>query len=118
VPIGTCDPASRGDAYNQVAEEVPLPNGSGSVLIDGRWDWDGVSVRPNCDGPVNFLRTRNTGTMPAWANLPNKKRGNPWVQIDPGTDVTIVAKGTLANLGLSNYTDLLAVGFQFTDPAV
>lgn len=118
MPLGTCDPASRGDAYNQLAEEVPLPNESGSVLIDIHYGWDGTSTRPNCDGPVSFIRTRNTGTQTAWANLPNKKKGSPWVQLDPGTDVTITQQGQLNNLGLTNYSDVAAVGFQFTNPAV
>lgn len=116
MPTGTCDPASRGEAFNQIALEQPLPDGSGSILVDGRWGWDGVSVRPNCDGPVASLRTRNTGTSPAWALLPNKKRTPAWVQIAPGTDVTITTKGTLSNLGLSNYTDVIGVGFVFTQP--
>lgn len=116
MPIGTCDPATRGDQYNEIALEIPLPDGSGSVLISGFYGWDRVSQRPNCDGPVVSLHTRNTGTSPAWANLPNKKKGTPWVQIDPGTDATISSPGQLSNLGLSNYSDLAGVGFQFTDP--
>jgi hypothetical protein len=118
MPLGTCDPASRGDAFNQSTQEVPLPDGSGSVLIDCRFGWDGTSVRPNCDGPVSSVRTRNTGTSTAWALLPNKKRAPLWVQVDPGTDVTITQKGTLSNLGLSNYVDVQGVGFVFADPAV
>jgi hypothetical protein len=70
MPIGTCDPASRGDAYNSVTLEERAPNGSGSVLTDVRYGWDGVSVMPNCDGPVSYLRTRNTSTMTAWATQP------------------------------------------------
>jgi hypothetical protein len=117
MPLGTCDPASRGDAYNQLTEEVPLDDGSGSVLIDCHYGWDGTSVRPTCDGPVSFLRTRNTGTSAAWALLPNKKKAPLWVQIDPGTDVTITQKGTLNNLGLVNVTDVQGVGFVFANPA-
>lgn len=117
MPSGTCDPASRGEAYNQMAEEVPLPDGSGSILVDCRFGWDGISSMPNCDGPVSFLRTRNTGSAPAWALLPEKKKAPPWVRIDPGTDVTITAKGQLSNLGLSNVSDVNGVGISFTDPA-
>lgn len=117
MPAGTCDPASRGDAYNGFAMEVPLPDASGAVLVDVRYGWDGVSVRPNCDGPISYLRTRNTGTSPAWALLPNKKKSPLYVQIDPGTDVTITAKGQLSNLGLTNATDVQGVGFVFTSPA-
>jgi hypothetical protein len=116
MPIGTCDPASRGDAYNSVTLEERAPNGSGSVLTDVRYGWDGTSVMPNCDGPVSYLRTRNTSNMTAWAMLPNKKRGSKWVQIDPGTDATITAAGTLRNLGLENYSDVAGVGVQWTQP--
>lgn len=118
MPIGTCDPASRGAPYNEFAIEIPLPNASGYVLIDCRYDWDGVSTRATgCDGPVIYLRTRNTGTQTAWALLPDKKKAPLWVQIDPGTDVTITQKGQLSNLGLSNASDAHTVTFTFTDPA-
>lgn len=129
MPSGTCDPASRGDAYNQVAEEVPAPDGSGSVLIDCRFGWDGVSVMPNCDGPTQSIRTRNTSSQTAWASLPNKKSGSAWIQIDPGTDATTSSSGTLDNLtgkntrnatlasaGLTNYSDVAAVSIVFTQP--
>lgn len=115
-PSGTCDPATRGQTYNQVTLEIPLPNGSGSVLIDSRFGWDGTSVRPNCDGPTQSIRTRNTGTQSAWAVLPDKKKAPHWVQIDPGTDVTVSAQGQLNNLGLTSYSDVVSVGFAFTQP--
>lgn len=114
---GTCDPATRGDTYNQITIEEPLPNGSGSVLVDVHFGWDGTSVRPNCDGPVSYLRTRNTGSVSAWAWLPGKKKGATWVQIDPGADVTVTAQGQLNNLGLTSFTDVQEVGFVFTRPA-
>jgi hypothetical protein len=119
MPIGTCDPASRGrgETYNEFAMEVPLPDGSGYVLIDCRYTWDGTSTRATgCDGPVIFLRTRNTGASTAWAMLPDKKKAPLWVQLDPGTDVTVTQKGQLANLGLSNSKDVETVQFSFTDP--
>ena len=118
MPVGTCDPVSRGEAFNYFAIEVRLPDGSGYVLADCHYDWDGVSTRATgCDGPVIYLRTRNTGAMPAWALLPDKKRGDPWVKIDPGTDVTTTAKGPLNNLGLSNAKDVQSVRLSFVDPA-
>ena len=116
MPIGTCDPATRGDTFNATQLEKPLPNLSGSVLVDIRWGWDGVSVRPNCDGPVQSLRVRNNGTQTAWASLPNKKKAPLWVQIDPGTDVTTSSPGQLSNLGLSNYADVVGVTLAFVQP--
>lgn len=118
MPIGTCDPASRGEPYNAFALEIPAPNRSGYVLTEVHYDWDGVSTRETgCDGPVIFLRTRNTSLMSAWALLPDKKRGNPWVKIDPGTDVTVTAAGQLNNLGLSLASDVESVRLSFVDPA-
>lgn len=119
MPVGTCNPASwgQGETLGEFAIEIPLPNGSGSVMAVCRYQWDGTSVKPTCDGDVKHLRTRNTGNVAAWALLPDKKAGLPWVRIDPGTDVTIVAKGQLGNLGLSKASDVESVTLSFTDPA-
>lgn len=111
-----CAPAPG--APTSFVMEVRLPDGSGSVHIDCQYTWDGTSTPAvGCDGPVTSFRTRNTGTSPAWAMLPDKKRPPLWVKIDPGTDVTVNAQGQLNNLGLSNAQDLFSVRFQFTDPA-
>jgi hypothetical protein len=119
MPIGTCDHNARGEAYNEFAIELPLPDRSGYVLIDCRYTWDGVSTKATgCDGPVIFLWTRNTGSTPAWAMLPDKKKGNPWVKLDPHTDVVVTQKGTLNNLGLSLASDVVAVQFSFVDPTL
>lgn len=116
MPLFTCDLATHGG--NEFALELPLPDRTGYVLIDCAFTWDGLSIWPDCNGPVTSLRTRNTGTSTAWALLPDKKKGNLWVQLDPGTDVTITQKGTLSNLGLSNALDVKSVRFSYTDPAV
>lgn len=114
---GNCDPASRGATFNEFELQIPLPNGSGFVNADVRYTWDGVSVWPACDGPVTFLRTRNTGTQTAWALLPDKKHAPLWVQIDPGTDVTVTSHGQLNTLGLANATDVESVRLSFVNPA-
>jgi hypothetical protein len=116
MPSGTCDPATRGEASNQITLEEPLPDGSGVVVIDVHYGWDGSSVMPNCDGPIQSIRTRNTGTQTTWCVLPDKKKPPLWVKIDPGTDVTITAKGTLNNLGLTKFSDIPALGFVYTQP--
>lgn len=118
MPIGTCDPATRGQAFNAVTIERPAPNLSGSVLADVHYTWDGISVRETgCNGPITFIRVRNTSTMTAWADLPNKKQGNKWIQIDPGTDVTTTSQGQLNNLGLVNFADAAGVNVVFVQPA-
>ena len=114
---GTCNPASRGDTFNSVTIEEHAPNFSGSILVDVKFGWDSVSIRPDCDGPVASIRLRNTSTQTAWADLPNKKRGNRWVAINPGTDATTSQANQLRNLGLENYADVLGVAIVFTQPA-
>lgn len=117
MPIGTCDPASRGEAFNTDLIEVRSDDG-GHVLVEYHWTWDGVSTRATgCDGPVIYIRTRNDGTTPAWALLPDKKRGDPWIAIPPGTDVITTAQGQINNLGLSNASDMQRARVSFVNPA-
>lgn len=108
MPIGTCDPATRGETYNSVTIE------SGPVLVDCKYGWDGVSTRETgCDGPVQSIRVRSTGTVSWYARLPNKKKGNKWIEIPPGTDVTY-SGGQLNSLGLQNYSDVAGVSLAPT----
>ena len=111
-PTGPCT------LNNGFALEIPAPDNSGYVLVDVAFTWDGVSTKvPGCDGQVTSLRTRNTGAMTAWAILPDKKKPPLWVQINPGTDVTITARGTLNNLGLASASDVRTVTLVFTQPS-
>ena len=113
MPNGTCDPATRGDAFNI----MELAAGSNaSVVVTVRYGWNGTSVKPNCDGPVKDLRVRNTGAATHWALLPAKKNGDLWVAIPAGTDSTISSPGQLANLGLSNYSDVAGVQVTSVQP--
>jgi hypothetical protein len=114
MPIGTCDPATRGDEFNT----MELAGGvNGSVVVTVRFGWDGVSIKATgCDGPVKDIRTRNTGATTHWALLPAKKNGSPWVEIPPGTDVTISSPGQLTNLGLRNYSDVAEVRITDVQP--
>src|SRR6478752_9046644 len=117
MPTGTC--ASLDNPYLAITLERPAPNSSGSVLIDIRFHHDGVSVRPNCDGPVFYLRVRNNSTMTARALLPAKKQGNKWLDGAPGTDVVLdttvrpADQTTLNNLGLANASDVAGVRITF-----
>lgn len=117
MPIGTCDPASRGDAFNV----MELAGGiNGNVVVTVRFSWDGVSTKTTepvgCDGPVKDIRVRNTGAVPYWALLPAKKAGNPWVEIPAGTDTTVSSPGQLNNLGLRNYSDVAGVTVTDVQP--
>lgn len=83
MPIGTCDPASRGDAFN--ARTLSMANGA--ITIDIRYGWDGVSTRDTgCDGPlVNgtggaanrwAVQVVNNDTISWWVHTFGK-RGQP-----------------------------------------
>lgn len=49
MPAGTCDPATRGDAFN--VQELSVANGD--VTLTVRYGWDGVSTKETgCDGPL------------------------------------------------------------------
>lgn len=110
MPDGTCDPATRGEAFNTVALAID----NGNVIITTRFGWDGVSVRPDCDGPVQDIRVQNLSTLTYYANLPNKKRGNRYLEILPGTDRTY-SGNQLRQAGLENFSDVQGVGLS-TDP--
>lgn len=107
--------AANGGKLSQTIS-YQTPNGSGYVLFDIDYTPDGVSVRPNCDGPITRIRTRNTSNQPMWVLLPAKKRGNPWIQVDPGTDVTTTNTTVLTNLGVSAFSDAASSEVVYTQP--
>lgn len=104
------DCSSAPDAFHNVTLE------SAGVLVDVQWQWDGVSVRPDCDGPVQSMRVRNTNSTDRWAFLPNTKVGPRSVQIPAGTDRTL-NKGQCNNAGLSTFSDARDVLVTITQPA-
>lgn len=86
MPIGTCDPATRGEASNEETLQ------RGTVLITVRFGWDGVSVRPDCVGPILSVRVFNATGNPSWWYKTVGKRGQPRsYEIPPGTNVTFNA---------------------------
>lgn len=113
----TCEQlaAANGGSLNQSISYL-VPDGSGSVLLDIRFTPDGTSVRPNCDGSITRIRTQNTSSRPAWALLPNKRKAPLWVQLDPGSDVTIANQGTLNQIGIETFSDAAGVEFVYTQP--
>jgi len=118
MPLASCDPAGRGETFLTFTMKINLPNNSGSIEIQVEHDWDGTSTpQTGCDGPVRSVRTINTGNQTAWALMPDKKKPPPYVQLDPGTDVTVTQQGQLNNLGLTKASDVRSVRFTFTNPA-
>ena len=120
--------AASGNGYlNQSLSEL-TENQSGYVLVDVHFTHDGTSVRATgCDGPIIWLRVRNTSTQTAWALLPQKKKGNKWVQMDPGTDQVIdtqngtpaqknAAQKFLDDSGIVNFSDAAGVKYVYTQP--
>lgn len=96
---GTCDPAP--DAFNVQT----LSKGNGTVTIDIRYGWDGVSVWPDCVGPILRVRVTNTGDQTWYAHLVGK-RGQPrTIAIEPGAARNYTG-GQLANVGLETLDDI------------
>ena len=101
----TACPAVQEVPGRSQAEEA-LAVADGQVRITVRWEWDGVSVYPACDGPIKSIRLQNLTGNEFVATLPNARRAGGRAQtIAPFADVTISAKGTLKSLGLESYSD-------------
>lgn len=121
MPAGTCDPASRGDAFNAGT----LAGGiNGEVSIDYRYGWDGVSVRPDCVGPlVNgtgpttnrwAIRYVNGGQVTYYVHTLGK-RGQPRrLTLAPGDSGTFTAAQASTN-GYDTNEDLSSL-YLSTDP--
>jgi hypothetical protein len=111
MPAGTCDPASRGDAFNM--QQMAVANGMVDITV--RYGWDGVSVRPDCDGPLVdgtgpvgnrwALKVTNNDTV-SWYVHTVGRRGQPrHLELLPGVTRTYTAaQGTAA--GYASITDL------------
>lgn len=101
MPGGTCDPASRGLEYDEFAQM------SGPVSIYGQYGWDGVSVRPECDGPVSLLRGTNESDTDTWY-VHFQGRVGAWrtLSLAPGEVREITDSTELQELRLANASDL------------
>lgn len=95
---GSCDPSP--EPYNVIA----LSKASGQVTVTVKSTWDGVSVWPNCAGPIVDVRLQNTGADTWILNLPNGKKlkNRP---ILPGTDTTATGAQLVA-LGVETLADI------------
>lgn len=100
MPKGACDPSPA--EFN----EMGLAVADGRVRITVVWEWDGASVFPDCDGPIQSIRLQNLTSDTFTATLPNTRRAAGRAQtIPPQADITINAKGTLKSLGLETIRD-------------
>jgi hypothetical protein len=110
--LQTCDQAARGLPYNTMGLYEDLGGGV-TLQITVRWTWDGVSVWPDCDGPLAngsgsvgkwAVQAVNTGTGPAYLHTA-KKDGTPVTfTLNAGQTQNITA-AQAANFGYSVLTD-------------
>src|SRR5690242_1299511 len=120
MPAGTCDPASRGDAYN--SGELQF----GPVNVKYRYGWDGVSTRETgCVGPLVqgtaqgdrwAIRVENTSPTDTWYAWFTGRRGQPKsFQIPPG----FVGSYTVQQCSQRGFTDSTDVeGLQVTQSSL
>lgn len=120
---GTCDPASRGQAFN--VQELSVANGG--VTLTVRYGWDGVSVKDSeegCDGPlVNgtgpaanrwAIRAVNNTTDTTYYAHTLGKRGQPrTITLLPGQTSTYTAQQA-ANNGYETISDLYDLSLTTT----
>lgn len=101
MPKGVCDPSPAPTNTLNLA----VLDGLVSVTVES--EWDGISVYPNCDGPVVSVRIRNLTDGSVSAMLPNARRASGRVYTaQPGLDMTITAPGTLKSFGYETIQDM------------
>lgn len=106
--IGSCDPATRGQATNATTLQ------SGLAFVDIIWSWDGVSVQPNCDGPLVSVHGVNADTVSHWLHFQGRKGQPKTIELTPGFNVTLTA-AQMKQRGFDSFAD--TVGVQLTDSA-
>lgn len=101
MPHGTCDPSPNAFHTTVLAKD------NARVIFTVRWSWDGVSIYPDCAGPIQDVRLQNKGPNLWRLSLPNsqflKTRDVP-----PGTDRTF-SGAQLAGIGLITVADIEGV---------
>jgi hypothetical protein len=114
MPIGTCDPATRGEPWNVLTlawgHNAAYP--AGQVVVTVRYGWDGVSTRETgCNGPLLGAHLFSAPDAVAWLHFKGR-RGTPRsVQVPQDMDQDVTAQW-LANRGLNDASDL--EGFVIT----
>lgn len=110
MPTGTCDPATRGDAFNsgELAIEQSEAFPRGAVLLSYRYGWDGVSVMPDCVGPLLRVRVENFTAATYYGHF--KGRRGTWrrVTLNPN-EARNIGQQALTNAGFTDNTDLEAL---------
>lgn len=100
MPKGVCDPSP--EPYNEMG--LSVLNGQVSIVV--RWTWDGVSVYPDCDGPITEVVVTNTTAQDVTFNVPFARKANGRTYTLPASQtVTISSPGQLRQLGYETITD-------------
>jgi hypothetical protein len=103
----SCDPAAHGRNFNTTRLATV------GVGIEVRWDWDGVSVWPNCDGPLvngggaagNWAVRVKNPTAQTWYVHTTRKNGQPATySIAPGQTQTLTVN-QMASAGYTVFSD-------------
>lgn len=113
MPIGTCDPASRGDAYN----EGQFAQGeNGAVVVTYRYGWDGTSTRETgCIGPLIYLSGTNNSAVTYYAHFQGRRGQWRRVELAPGATVTESNRQKLRQQGFETNQDVEGL-YITTDP--
>lgn len=103
----TCDPAPAAYHVTQIAKA------NGSIFVEIGWAWDGVSVQPDCTGPLVGARVRNTGTQTWYARFPRTHGGVRVITIAAGSTQTYTA-AQLASVGIDTIGDIVDLQLSLT----
>lgn len=104
---GNCDPAP--DPYNIQR----MTKGNDTVLIEIRYGWDGVSVYPECAGPIIRIRVTNTGDETWYAHVEGRKGQPRTIAIEPGAARNYTG-AQLASVGIETLDDLAGLSLTRT----
>lgn len=110
---GNCNPAPA--SFNEQTQV----KGNGAILVEARYGWDGVSVFPDCDGPLIRVRVTNTTQNQTWYAVfprPRRPQAPPIViTFAPGFQ-QIYSPAQLSAVGLDTINDLSDYDLTQTNP--
>lgn len=103
MPEGTCDPASVGRTYWEVTQ-AQGPNGE--VEFTYRHGWDGTSQRPECNGPIVYVKAFNNGSVTHYGHFLGRKGTPRTIACAPGQTIEEDRPNVLRNMGLETVDDV------------
>ena len=104
--------ANNPDTYHSQT----LSKGDGTVTVDIRYGWDGISVWPVCVGPIHRVRVTNTGTLTWYLRVPRARgTGTQLLTLDPGTTDTYTG-AQLTSRGIDTLADIGDMTLSLTPP--